>query len=424
VLVPEPQAMPRLLFISPAYPDTQGSRLAMRAGVFIEALAQTHHITLLVVPVSGKATPTSETLVERCCKRLVVVDPGDGGDTMRKIARRVDNRPASMRLFARQRRAVKAALRGQTFEVIHAYRFDTVPLAIGLAASAPPGDRPAIHVDLDDVESTTHRRLAELYEMNGRAEEAGIERAEAGRYETEETKLLFSFQRIYVCSSEAAEWLEFRTVASIRVVPNAVRPPTRSVWPVTTRPFTFLFVGSLNLYWNEDAVLFLYREVLPRLRSVTQSPFRVRIAGPGAPPALRPLARSQEVRFAGAVPDISREYAAADAVIVPVRAGRGAHIKVLEAFIHRRPVVATGAGVEGIDVTPEEHCLLADSAGALATHCLRLMRNPDLGTRLSDKAYEFVSSRYAPDNARRAIVGDAWLPPRPGIRSGGLPRPA
>jgi hypothetical protein len=43
------------------------------------------------------------------------------------------------------------------------------------------------------------------------------------------------------------------------------------------------------------------------------------------------------------------------AMIVPVRAGGGTRIKVLEAFAHQCPVVSTEFGVEGIAGHHEEH---------------------------------------------------------------------
>ena len=113
------------------------------------------------------------------------------------------------------------------------------------------------------------------------------------------------------------------------------------------------------------------------------------------------------MRLIGAVPDVAGEYADADAVIVPVRAGGGTRIKVLEAFAYRRPLITTSAGLEGIEALPEEHCLIADTPGEFATQCLRLMRNPELGREVAERAYALVTSRYSPEVVARLVTAAA-----------------
>ena len=376
----------------------------MRAGMFLEALAPAYRIRLLVVPVFGGRTATSDALVRRCCDSEVVVPPRARGRWFPGITRRFDSRPELLRLFAHQARVCVDAVGAQAFDAIHAFRFYTAPLALALADQAPRSRRPRLDLDLDDIESVTRSRLSRLYAANGRPEDAESEAAESLRYAKAERRLLHAFDRVYVCSLHDAHQIEWHTRGDVRLAPNAVRAPDTPVSPLTTHPFTFLFVGTLSYYPNEDAVLYFCREVLPKLRANAPAPFRVRIVGTGLPPAFRFLARMEEVRLAGAVADIGKEYAEADAVIVPVRAGGGTRIKVLEAFAYRRPVVCTTLGVEGIDAQANEHFLQADTPGAFAAQCLRLMQDRDLADDLADTAYALVTGQYSPDRIREAVA--------------------
>jgi len=65
-------------------------------------------------------------------------------------------------------------------------------------------------------------------------------------------------------------------------------------------------------------------------------------------------------------------------------------IKVLEAFSHRRPVVSTSIGVEGIPAVDEEHLLVADAPDAFAASCARLMNDPQLGIGLTEAAISLL----------------------------------
>src|SRR4051794_27581284 len=52
----------RLAFISPVLPDTTGNGLAMRMGVFLEALARIGPVDLILVPVAGGAVEANELI--------------------------------------------------------------------------------------------------------------------------------------------------------------------------------------------------------------------------------------------------------------------------------------------------------------------------------------------------------------------------
>src|SRR5262249_38828129 len=135
------------------------------------------------------------------------------------------------------------------------------------------------------------------------------------------------------------------------VIPNAVRIPPSTSATRRGGPFTLLFVGTLGYYPNEDAAIFFCSEILPRLGASASRPVRLLIVGSNPSLRVRALAQDGKVAITGPLPDLSRCYAAADAVVVPLRAGGGTRIKVLEAFGHRRPVVSTTVGAQGIEVT-------------------------------------------------------------------------
>jgi glycosyltransferase involved in cell wall biosynthesis len=79
----------------------------------------------------------------------------------------------------------------------------------------------------------------------------------------------------------------------------------------------------------------------------------------------------------------------------PVRAGGGTRIKAIEAFAHRRPLVSTSVGAEGLDVEHGQHLLIADAPDDFAAACLRLMREPGLAAALAERAHALCRERYA-----------------------------
>jgi glycosyltransferase involved in cell wall biosynthesis len=97
-------------------------------------------------------------------------------------------------------------------------------------------------------------------------------------------------------------------------------------------------------------------------------------------------------------------YEAADVAVVPVRAGGGTRIKILEAFAHGVPVVTTPLGAEGIAAVDGEHLLLAEDALGFARACLGVKETPALGAALAARAAALLDRRYSPAQVDAAVT--------------------
>jgi glycosyltransferase involved in cell wall biosynthesis len=373
-------AKPRLLYVSPVIPALTGNGLAMRAGTVLEVLADRYDVYLLVVPLYAPVTPQIPEPLEKLCRRAAIVPP--------RRQRGGWLRPAGMWGDSR-------------FDVVHVFRLAMVPFSKPYLRGL--FRRPRRHLDLDDIESLTRRRLASLYRQNGASAGAAHEESEAARCESLENEAFRSFDRVYVCSASDRGKLEGRTRAEVCVLPNAVRMPAALPARGGDGVFTFFFVGTLGYYPNEDGVRYLCAEIVPRLRELAGCNFVVNIAGTGASESLRRAANVPQVRFLGAVADLHPWYAQADAVVAPVRAGGGTRIKILEAFSYQRPVAATSTAMEGIKARAEEHVVIGDTPAVFAQQCARLMSDGELRDRLARNALALVLHSYTIPSLRRAL---------------------
>jgi glycosyltransferase involved in cell wall biosynthesis len=365
-------ARPRLLYCAPVVPALTGNGLAMRAGTVLRALAERYRVSLLAVPLYWSPAADVPPAIAEGCQQVIVA----GGAVPAPGA---------------------SAFGDEPFDVVHVFRLATVKRVRPWVRQHD--GRPARHLDLDDVESISRRRIAERYAQTGQPQLASTEHVEADRGALAEAALLREFERIYVCSEGDRRILETRRPAGaearIEVLPNAL--PTPETLPPAGRdgPFTFLFVGTLGYFPNEDAIVAFCREALPSLRRMATGPVRVEIVGIGATPAVRALAAIPEVEVVGALDDVAEAYRRAHAAIVPIRAGGGTRIKILEAFAYRRPVVTTSIGIEGIAARHEEHVLIADAPSDFARQCARLIASPGLCERLAREAGALFEAEFS-----------------------------
>jgi glycosyltransferase involved in cell wall biosynthesis len=411
---------PSLLYVSPVVPLRTGNGLAMRAALVLEILTEWYRIRLVVLPLYLPGPIPVPPEIARLCEEAVVVPlpgyvEGQGGPGLQRRWSRFLR--AGKRFLPRSERADVGTrpFRDLAFDVIHVFRLITIRFAEPYFVPRVDGGMPRRHLDLDDIESRTFRRIAQLYRENGLLSRGAQQEAEAEAALAWENQVLPQVNRVYVCSEADRQEILKRVprmgseAAEVCVLPNAARVSDIGPPAWEGAPFIFLFVGTLGYYPNQDALQYFGFRVWPLIRREACMEVDLNVVGVGAAGVVTALGRLPCVQVIGEVADVEPYYQRAHAVIVPVRAGGGTRIKVLEAFGYRRPVVSTSLGIEGIEARDEEHVLLGDTPEEFARQCLRLMDEPDLRERLASNAFSLFKRAYTPEAVARTAA--SYLPP-------------
>jgi glycosyltransferase involved in cell wall biosynthesis len=422
--------MPRdgVLYVTPVMPRETGNGLAMRAAGILEALAHRFDVHLFVVPVAGDLGPPSD-FVRGSTARIGGLNLAAKLDPLFSLISRILDPEARARAeltypkpflsrfcTGESARCLFDWSNDAPISAVHVMRLYLAPLAHSFLRR-PRAEKPFCVLDLDDDEIRTCRRMARLHRDWGDSRKAAAATAEAEKYRALAKRYLAAFDRVLLCSeTDALNLADCFPSARFAVVPNGYRAvdPGRRHRPSGQGPLRMLFVGTFGYFPNADAVRFLCHEVLPALRRLTDREVRIDIAGAGGPTTVADLARQAGARLYGFVEDLAPLYAAADIAVVPLRAGGGTRIKVLEAFAHGVPVVTTRVGAEGIDAADGEHLLVAEDGEAFARACLFIKDRPELAASFATRAAALLSTRYGPtqvDAAIAATYGRAEVPP-------------
>jgi polysaccharide biosynthesis protein PslH len=182
---------------------------------------------------------------------------------------------------------------------------------------------------------------------------------------------------------------------SISVIPIAV--DTNQIRPVPRQAgsLNILTMGTLYYPPNADGIRWFFTEVFPLIRSEVTGA-TLTIIGKNPPKDFLKLAEDKDsgIRVTGFVPELDPYFAESTIAVIPVRAGGGMRVRILEAFARAIPVVTTTVGLEGIDAQPGRDVLVADSPGAFAEAVIQLLYNEDLQEQLSKNGRHLVESRY------------------------------
>ncbi|WP_348260862.1 glycosyltransferase family 4 protein [Telmatobacter sp. DSM 110680] len=189
------------------------------------------------------------------------------------------------------------------------------------------------------------------------------------------------FDVLAVCSE--ADRLSVNRAEQTYVIPNGANPQTIHVRKNLEKPILG-FIGNCGFWPNENGLNWFIHEVWPLIkREVPET--ELRIVGAESDrlfPTMGP-----DIAGLGWLADPGEEIASWSATIVPIKMGSGTRVKVAEGFARKCPIVSTSFGAFGYDVESGRELILANAPDEFAAACLHLIRNPQSGEELAERAY-------------------------------------
>jgi glycosyltransferase involved in cell wall biosynthesis len=180
----------------------------------------------------------------------------------------------------------------------------------------------------------------------------------------------------------------------ISVIPIAV--DTDVQLPMMRQPEAGHILHLGTMYWppNIDAVQWFVEQVYPLVRA-ERSGVVFDVVGARPPRSLLDLNQAgQNINVTGYVADPLAYLQQAGVFVVPLRAGGGMRVKILEALAQGLPVVSTSLGCEGIAVEDGRHLLIADTPADFARAVLRVLADRTLADELGRQGRAFMVSQY------------------------------
>ncbi len=202
------------------------------------------------------------------------------------------------------------------------------------------------------------------------------------------------FDRVFTVSESDKQILtRARPRLAIEVIPNGIDVHEFAQSPITNSTPSLIFVGNMNYPPNVDAISSFCHDSLPIVRQHFPD---VELWVVGVNPAAEVRSLSSDViHVTGKVDDVRPYYRRATVSVVPLRAGGGTRLKILESMAVGRPVVSTAIGCEGLSVRDGEHLLVADDPAEFARRTISLLSDASLRRRITANARALAVARYS-----------------------------
>ena len=365
------------------YPPREGHQL--RSWHMLRALAKRHEVTLLSFVRDDDAPDATGPLRSAVAQLEMFPIPSEqsraslGFALMRGL---LGGNPFVVEKYASADMRRRIAERLPQADIVHV---DMLPLASLLGATRVP-----MVLNAHNVE---HELLQRRIEIETRPAHRAFLRTQVGRLRQFETAVCRRASRILACSETDAQQLSaLAPQTPVTVVPNGVDTQAISVSQAPPLAHRMIFVGQMSWFPNRDGVAWFLDEILPRIvkaRPDAQFALVGKNAGLHVPSSV-----AGNVQLLGFVDDLVPVMQQAAVYVVPLRAGSGTRLKVLEAMAFGKAIVTTHIGSEGIALDDGENAIYADSVEDFAAAVLRVMDDPALVARLGARARELAVARY------------------------------
>lgn len=376
----------RALFLSPEapYPTVGGG--ALRSASMLEYLCRHYAVDAIFFQQPGASDP-GETIPEGRIRRSVTIrlpyhSRKPIARVLRNAGRIARNRPPLLDRFSGFGERITEFIADAQYQLAVIEHFWCAPYIDRLR---PRSDW--VWLDLHNVESVWHQRLS----ANGSWVHARVHEDFARSYFELEKIWLPKFDNVLVTStSDGAEVRRIAPRSNLTVYPNAL-PGVPVIEKIEQD--VIAFSGNLEYEPNKGAVRFFANEIWPRLRE-THPRLQWRIIGKNSQAVKRFVLHDPRIELVGPVEDAIAALACAKIAVVPLLAGSGTRIKILEAWAAGTAVVSTSMGAEGLDCEPGEHLLIADDPITFAARVSELLACGDRRIRVGEAGRRLCQERY------------------------------
>jgi hypothetical protein len=379
----------RILYVTHRFPYPPSDGARVRAFHAIRHLARHNAVTVAAPLRDGEAARLAE--LEAHGVRVEALEIGRLAGLARTCLSAGLGRSASRGYFDQPalRRRLRELARAQAFDLAVVHCSAVAPYV----ADLPIAFKVLDYVDVDSAKWLDYRPFARgpkrlLYALEGRSL-GRLERAMARRFDLCLSTTDFEDRTLQALAASSPG----RPVASA-VVRNGVDLDYFHPGCEAYDPDRICFLGRMDYFPNEQAMVRFCDEVLPRLQAARPG-LGLSIVGANPTPRVRALAELPGVVVTGRVADVRPYVRRAAATVAPLLIARGTQNKILESMAMGVPVVASDLAARGVQATPGEHLLSAGTPEDMARAVLSVLQDPRERARLAIAARALIERDYS-----------------------------
>jgi polysaccharide biosynthesis protein PslH len=362
------------LMIGFPFPPTSGGQL--RDYNLLKCLSKNHEIHLLILTDTIGIAENSLEEIHRICK-LVKIIPHKYKHSLLLFVKSL-----TMKIPYKVLQYTSLPFQIEISQMLHKYKFDIVLCDhIYLTNNLPKTVDIPVIPHTEDAFYFLYKQVAEKAKFFRRI------------YATLQWKILYNYEiktykkfGIFIAISEEEKERIAKVLPDIKIpiIPNGI--DSNYYEPIEIEDndeISLVYLGLMDSFPNEDAVIFFAREILPLLSNIGIT-LKIYIVGKNPTKRVLELGNDKRIIVTGMVDDVRPYIAAATIFIVPLRFGTGTRLKILEAMAMKVPVISTSIGCEGLNTKHDKNILIADTPKDFAQNIVKLLNDKNFRNKIAE----------------------------------------
>jgi glycosyltransferase involved in cell wall biosynthesis len=153
------------------------------------------------------------------------------------------------------------------------------------------------------------------------------------------------------------------------------------------------FIGALDWIPNQEGLIWFMDKVWMKLIK-KYSDLELHIAGRNAPNWFKKKCTEMGSIFHGEVDNAHKFMDANHIMIVPLFAGSGMRIKIIEAMARSKVVVTTSIGAEGLGVENETHIIIGNNENEFISGIIQLIKEDEFFGKIRENAFVYTQQNF------------------------------
>ncbi len=379
----------RVLLLTQVLPYPPDSGPKVKTYHVIKYLVQKHQVTLVSF-IRDTDKPEYIQHLETLCERVITVPIKRSPlrDLISLGKSLLTNQPWMMLRDERpeMRAALQELAKTSHFDVVHADQ-------LNMGQYALPFTKSLKILDLHNALWILYKRMSSTLPLNNPMKYLLLR--DWRLLKTYEGNMCRTFDAVTAVSDEDKQSLiEAGARPDIVVIPIAI--------DIDKQPFIhrapslphIIHIGTM--YWpaNIDGIRWFLDQIYPLIKQKVPN-VRCTLIGARPPQDIKDREQTDpSIKVTGYVDDPLPYLQDSSMMIVPLRAGGGMRVKILNAFAQGLPMVTTTVGCEGIHVTNGDDILIADTPEEFARQSIRLLTDTALNQQLTLRGRQKAEQKY------------------------------
>jgi hypothetical protein len=187
------------------------------------------------------------------------------------------------------------------------------------------------------------------------------------------------------------------------VYPQLEEESLNKIKNVNCNSSKIVLVGSYNYKAKELNALWLIKEVMPHLHKY-KSEIELNIVGRGVTSSMIKASKNKPfVNIVGEVKSLTPYYADCFSAIIPEKMGGGFKLKIIEAAIHKRPMIMHEEAYRGTAFEKNKDCLVFNDKKNCVKMILLLYQNRCLQSLIVKNAVETLKKNHLKNSAKNSL---------------------